>query len=63
VRAAKRARLLSYDCDHNDCPPDFRQFRAELGEFLIEHGLLPVAAERAADRDARAGERRGLPVD
>ncbi|HMI94552.1 MAG TPA: hypothetical protein VK509_24430 [Polyangiales bacterium] len=40
ARAAKRARLLRYDADHNDCPPDWRAFAEEFRVFLRAHGLL-----------------------
>jgi fermentation-respiration switch protein FrsA (DUF1100 family) len=41
-RAASRARLITYDSDHNDCPPSWAAFAAELGTFLHIHGLLPT---------------------
>ena len=40
ARAAKRGRLISYDRGHNDCPPSWHDFAAELGGFLREHGVL-----------------------
>jgi fermentation-respiration switch protein FrsA (DUF1100 family) len=45
--AASRSRLISYDSDHNDCPPSWIAFAAELGTFLGAHGLLPAAAQNA----------------
>jgi uncharacterized protein len=40
AKAAKRARLLRYDADHNDCPPNWHLFAEELRVFLHAHALL-----------------------
>lgn len=37
--AAARARTVLYDADHNDCPPSWPTFFAEVAAFLDEHGL------------------------
>ncbi len=37
--AAKRAELVSYRCDHNDCPPDWTVFFRDVSAFLSAHGL------------------------
>lgn len=37
---AKDARLVSYPADHNDCPPDWERFWAEVTAFLRNQGIL-----------------------
>jgi len=39
-RAAPSGRLLTYDCGHNDCPPDRRQFVRDLSGFLTTAGII-----------------------
>lgn len=39
-RAAQRGRLLTYDCGHNSCPPDWEAFWGEVEGFLREAGIL-----------------------
>ena len=41
ARAAENSRLLSYDCGHNDCPPDPDTFRNEALNFLKANGVMP----------------------
>jgi fermentation-respiration switch protein FrsA (DUF1100 family) len=38
--AAPRGRLVSYDCAHNDCPPDRDAFFQEMARFLRGSGIL-----------------------
>ncbi len=38
--AAPRARLVSWECSHNDCPPDYSAFVQEIRRFLHDAGLL-----------------------
>ena len=38
--AAPKARLISYDCGHNDCPPDWRAYWQEIELFLRQAHLL-----------------------
>lgn len=38
--AATRGRLIAYEAGHNDCPPDWAAFRAELEAFLMSEGIL-----------------------
>jgi len=38
-KAAKNAKLLTYDCGHNDCPPDPVRFWQDISAFLHESGL------------------------
>jgi fermentation-respiration switch protein FrsA (DUF1100 family) len=37
---AKRATLVTYDCDHNDLPPDEEAHWDRIASFLSEHGVL-----------------------
>jgi fermentation-respiration switch protein FrsA (DUF1100 family) len=39
-QAAHRAKLLSYDCGHNDCPPDAERFWRDVATFLRETGII-----------------------
>ncbi len=39
--ASPRARLVSYDCGHNDCPPDWGHFWAQIDAFLRDADILP----------------------
>lgn len=38
--AARRGRLITYRCRHNDCPPDLAGWVRDQRAFLEEHGLL-----------------------
>ena len=38
-RAAKNAKLLTYNCGHNDCPPDYTTFWEDISGFLREAGV------------------------
>lgn len=40
AQAAPQGRLISYPCGHNDCPPDWQQFREDLTTFLLEAGII-----------------------
>lgn len=37
--AAQNGRLVTWDCAHNDCPPDWEHFMDEIVGFLREHGI------------------------
>jgi fermentation-respiration switch protein FrsA (DUF1100 family) len=39
-QASVNARFLSYDCGHNDCPPDWPRFWEDVKEFLVDAGLI-----------------------
>ena len=39
--AAKRGKMLTYNCGHNDCPPDWDIFQEDIKSILQETGLLP----------------------
>jgi fermentation-respiration switch protein FrsA (DUF1100 family) len=34
--------LLTLECGHNDCPPDWRVWEEALGDFLLRAGVLPA---------------------
>ncbi len=38
--AAQNGTLTTYDCDHNDLPPDMNAYTAEIESFLRQNGLL-----------------------
>lgn len=40
LAVAKRGRLVSQDCSHNDFPTDADGYRAEIEKFLRENGLV-----------------------
>lgn len=48
--AAPRGRLVSWDCGHNDCPPDWEAFVDEITAFLAHHDLIGAGADGAEDR-------------
>ena len=38
--AAPQARLISYECQHNDCPPDWSRFWDDIAAFSRDAGIL-----------------------
>ena len=44
--AARNARLISLDADHNNCPPDWDAFMRDVLRFLRDHGLTRAAPGR-----------------
>jgi fermentation-respiration switch protein FrsA (DUF1100 family) len=40
VSAAENGRLITMDCAHSDCPPDYAQFWGQVEGFLQEIGIL-----------------------
>jgi len=40
VSASRNARLIAYDCGHNDCPPDWNGFWKDVFAFLRENGMI-----------------------
>ena len=40
LRQAQNARLVEFPCDHNDFPPDWREFYRIIAAFLKEAGVL-----------------------
>jgi fermentation-respiration switch protein FrsA (DUF1100 family) len=47
-RLARRARLVSYECDHNDLPRHDEGFWAELRRFLVVNDIIREPTEIAA---------------
>ncbi len=39
-KAAKIAKLITYESGHNDCPPNWKRFYQDIGSFLHENGIL-----------------------
>jgi hypothetical protein len=39
-QASANARFLSYDCGHNDCPPDWPRFWEDVKKFFVDAGLI-----------------------
>jgi len=37
---SRNARLIAYDCGHNDCPPDWNGFWKDVFAFLRENGMM-----------------------
>jgi hypothetical protein len=40
VAVSRNARLIAYDCGHNDCPPDWNVFWNDVFAFLRENGMM-----------------------
>ena len=41
ARAARNGRIIGYDADHNDCPPDWEVVLQDVEAFLTESSLIP----------------------
>lgn len=39
-RASHNGTMLSYDCRHNDCPPDWDKFSQDIESFLRDAGII-----------------------
>ena len=39
-RAARQGRMRTYDCQHNDCPPDWATFWQDVESFLVSAGII-----------------------
>ena len=39
-RAAQHGKMIVYDCQHNDCPPNWDRFWRDVGTFLHDTGIL-----------------------
>lgn len=48
AEASSSAELVTYDCAHNDCPPDWEAYVDRVMEFLAEAGV--VSSGEAGDR-------------
>jgi fermentation-respiration switch protein FrsA (DUF1100 family) len=44
--AAQHAQMVTYDCNHNDCPPNWEMFWQDVEVFLKNAGILVVEKER-----------------
>ena len=46
-RAAQNSKMITYECGHNDCPPDWDQFWADIMSFLRDNGIIeaPIVQE------------------
>jgi fermentation-respiration switch protein FrsA (DUF1100 family) len=44
AKAARRSQLISYDCGHNDCPPNRQRFWEDIETFLRQANILELAA-------------------
>ena len=40
ARAAKRSKMITYNCQHNDCPPSWPMFWRDVALFFEETGLV-----------------------
>lgn len=40
-QACRRGRLVTYDCGHNDCPPNWEDFWKEIEVFLNDARIIP----------------------
>ena len=38
--AARDARMITYECGHNDCPPDADRFWRDIEQFMAEIGVI-----------------------
>jgi pimeloyl-ACP methyl ester carboxylesterase len=45
-RAAQDAEMVTYDCDHNDCPPSWETFWQDVSRFLHNAGILENEEEK-----------------
>jgi len=48
ARAGADAEILSLDCGHNDCPPDWVEYLSGLREFLIRSDVLSADSRGAS---------------
>lgn len=42
-RAAQHAKMLTYDCRHNDCPPSWDTFWKDVESFLLDAGIIETS--------------------
>ena len=43
-QVAPRSRMISYDCAHNDCPPDWSSHYKSIADYLVRIGVRVSAA-------------------
>lgn len=46
-RAARRAKMLTYDCQHNDCPPSWDTFWRDVESFLVDAEIIEEGQGRS----------------
>ena len=46
VAVARHPTFVSYDSNHNDCPPDWGEFMRSVSEVLGKAGVVRTAASR-----------------
>lgn len=56
-RAAKFGKMLSYDCGHNDCPPDWNIFWRAVELFLIDNGIIHALSGCGGEMPAEAASK------
>lgn len=42
AQAANSASMITWDCGHNDCPPDWNRFTEQVTDFLVAAGVAPA---------------------
>ena len=47
-RAAENSIMISYDCGHNDCPPDWSAFWEAVASFLRSAGIMARSTRTAS---------------
>jgi fermentation-respiration switch protein FrsA (DUF1100 family) len=40
-RAARQGEMITYECQHNDCPPNWRVFWQDMASFLRKADIIP----------------------
>jgi pimeloyl-ACP methyl ester carboxylesterase len=45
VSVSRNARLIAYDCGHNDCPPDWNGFWKDVFAFLRENSMMNTSGK------------------
>ena len=41
-KAAINSHMITYDCGHNDLPPDWNRFWLDIHDFLVESGIVTM---------------------
>ena len=48
VRASEQAELVSLDCGHNDCPPNWAEYISSIRDFLIRSDVISSESKAAS---------------
>jgi len=59
AEAAGRASIITWDCGHNDCPPDWGRFVEQVTDFMVSAELAPARLFRAPPIDPPAADALG----